>query len=75
MGNEFDADPHESVFSMHSFPKGSKRKHPPDSELKEAVWELALNFAESPPLLRGIRKTGVAKERITVLTLKAVTQQ
>ena len=38
------------------------------------MWEIALNFAETPPILFGIRKTGVNKERITVLTLEAVMQ-
>ena len=74
MGTDFDIDELDSVFSTPSSPMGQKRKHPFDSQLKDEVWELAPNFAETSPLLRGIRKTGVAKERITVLTLEAVMQ-
>ena len=74
MGTDIDIDELESVFSTPSSPMGQKRKHPSESQLKDEVWELALNFAETSPLLFGLRKTGVAKERMTVLTLEAVMQ-
>ena len=74
MGNETEFDEIESVFSTPSSPSGQKRHQPFDKQLKDEVWELALNFAETSPLLCGLRKTGVNKERITVLTLEAVMQ-
>ena len=58
MGNDFETDPPESVFSTPSPPKGSAQKHPFDTELKGAVWELALNFAESPPFYAAFGSPG-----------------
>ena len=74
MGNEFENDELDSAFSTLSPPMGQRQKRPFDSELKEAVCESALDFAETSPLLCGLLNTGVAKGRITTLTHEAVTQ-
>ena len=75
LGSEFDDDFAESLCSTPHAATLKSGKPPFDVELKTAVWDLALNFAETPPRLCAFRKTGVAKERIITLTLEAVMQQ
>ena len=75
MGNELDNDLPESVYSNPSAPMGSARKHVFDKGLKESAWDMAVNFPDTSPLLCGLRKAGVSKERITVLTIDALMQQ
>ena len=74
-GSEFDDDFAESVCSVPAKTSLNSGKPPFDSCLKTAVLDLALNFAETPPLLRGFWKPWVEKERIVVLTLDAAMQQ
>ena len=49
-----------------------KPNHVFDPALKQTIWELAQNFAETSGLLCNLRKSGVAKERIVVLTIEAI---
>ena len=75
LGSDLDDDFPESISSKLVESSLNSGKPPFDSDLKSAVWDLALNFAETSPLLCGFRRAGVAKERIIILTLEAVMQQ
>ena len=70
-----DLDPSASeAVSNLSSPGERKAKHVFDPPLKQTVCGIARNFAETPGLLRNLRKSGVARGRIVVLTIEAITK-
>ena len=65
----------ESADSHVSSHDGTSRNQTFDKDLKEKVWEIAQKFSESPGMLLRLRKSGLSRGRIVVLTTEAVAQR
>ena len=67
-------DQSESVSPRPSTQAGKSGKRVFGRELTDAVWALATSFSETSSSLVGLRKAGMSRGRIIVLTIEAVMQ-